>query len=59
MNSVYLRTLNACTAQKVLIYNLINDLGFPRLLSYGYLEELRLNYIVMTKFDADLESLFT
>lgn len=37
-----------------------NDtIGFPRLLSHGYLEDKLLNYLVITKFDIDLESLFT
>lgn len=31
---------------------------FPKLLTYGYLEDKKLNYIVMPKFDFDLERLF-
>ena len=31
---------------------------FPRLLACGFLEDKNLNYIVMPKFDIDLEKLF-
>jgi serine/threonine protein kinase len=31
---------------------------FPKLLANGYLEEKKLNYIVMPKYDIDLERLF-
>ena len=34
------------------------EVGFPRLLSYGYLEDRHMNYLVMTKLDADLEYMF-
>ncbi len=33
--------------------------GFPRLLTHGYLEDKLLNYLVITKFDIDLESLYS
>lgn len=33
-------------------------LGFPRMLTHGYLEDLSLNYMVITKFDTDIDSLF-
>jgi hypothetical protein len=31
---------------------------FPKLLANGYLDERQLNYIVMPKYDIDLERLF-
>jgi serine/threonine protein kinase len=31
---------------------------FPKLLAHGYLEDKNLNYLVMPKFDIDLERLF-
>ena len=33
--------------------------GFPRLLTHGYFEEKGMNYMVITKFDVDLEYMFT
>lgn len=31
---------------------------FPKLLTYGYLEDKHLNYLVIPKYDIDLERLF-
>lgn len=39
--------------------SLIWSVGFPRLLTHGYLEDKQMNYMVITKFDADLEYIFT
>jgi hypothetical protein len=39
------------------IKKLHNSKGFPRLLTHGYLEDKLLNYLVITKFDTDLESI--
>lgn len=33
--------------------------GYPKLLTQGYLEDKKLNYMVMTKYDIDLEFLFS
>ena len=41
----------------LLIYNVI-VLYFPKLLTNGYLEEKKLNFIVMPKYDIDLEKMF-
>ena len=30
-------------------------IGLPRLLTHGYFEEKGMNYMVITKFDVDLE----
>ncbi|CDW82169.1 protein kinase-like protein [Stylonychia lemnae] len=40
-------------------YGLIVSIGFPRLLTHGLLEEHQLSYMVITKFDCDLELMFT
>lgn len=40
-----------------LIFMFIANL-FPKLLAHGYLEDKSLNYLVMPKFDLDLERLF-
>ena len=33
-------------------------LGLPKLLTYGLLEENNLNFLVISKYDADLEKMF-
>jgi serine/threonine protein kinase len=32
--------------------------GFPKLLSNGFQEEMKMEYLVLDKFDIDLENLF-
>ena len=36
----------------------IYSIGLPRLLTHGYLEEKMLGYMIITKFDVDLEYLY-
>jgi serine/threonine protein kinase len=43
----------------IALYYIIYHLGFPRLLTHGYLEDKSMNYMIITKFDADLEYMFT
>lgn len=44
---------------KCIVYMfIISCIGFPRLLTYGFLENKKLNYMVLTKYDADLELMF-
>ena len=59
MSYSYLRKLKNYTTLEVSSIYLFNRKGFPRLLTHGYLEDRLLNYFVITKFDTDLESLFT
>ena len=53
------------TPIKYFLINLIKripnqfEIGFPRLLTHGQIEEKGLNYMIITKFDADIEYMFT